>query len=173
MSRSSLHDLETEGNLIPWLYRLFFLYIEPLSTAAGAYYAWFGQERYLSMTENPFGHGPAQQTHSSAMLPRESIVLNQLANMYAVFALNEAIVLRATNDLKVWRLFLLGLLLADFGHLHSVHSVGSSIYYSVFAWNAMYWGNLGFVYFGATMRVLFLLGVGIVESQKKTERQKR
>lgn len=139
----------------PLPYRLFFLYIEPVATAVGAYYAQFGQKNYL------------EWTYSSALAPVlsvstvESIVLTQLANLYFVFALNEALVLRATNDVRVWRAFLLGLLIADFGHLYSVHLAGLQVYWEVWNWNPMYWGNVGFVYVGAMMRMAFLAGLGM------------
>ena len=45
---------------------------------------------------------------------RETIVLTQLANLYFVFALNEALVLRATNDVRVWKVFLLPVLGMEF-----------------------------------------------------------
>lgn len=93
-------------------------------------------------------------------------MLLQLANLYFVFALNEALVLRATNDLRVWRAFLLGLLIADFGHIYSVNAIGWEVYYRFWEWNSMYWGNLGFVYVGATMRTAFLLGLGLSGSGK-------
>jgi hypothetical protein len=141
---------------LPLAYQLFFLWIEPVATAVGAYYAWFAQNEYMSLTYPTWFNGSLL-----GVSPRESIVLHQLANLYFVFALNEALVLRATNDLKAWRIFLLGLLIADFGHLFSVHAVGLDIYWKVWEWNSMYWGNLGFVYVGATMRTLFLLGVGL------------
>jgi len=70
-------------------------------------------------------------------------------------------VLRATKDLRVWRVLLLGLLIADFGHIYSVHAIGSGVYYRFWEWNSMYWGNLGFVYIGAAMRAAFLLGLGL------------
>ncbi len=54
-----------------------------------------------------------------------------------------------------------GLLLADFGHLYSVSGLGKQIYWSVWRWNAMDWGNIGFVYMGAMMRMAFLSGVGL------------
>ena len=41
-----------------------------------------------------------------------SIVLSQLANLYLLFALNEALVLRATGDLRVWQTVLFVLLVA-------------------------------------------------------------
>lgn len=140
---------------IPWLYSLFFLYIEPVATAVGAYYAHFDQNEYMQLTYR------STATAVLGVSTRESIVLTQLANLYFVFALNEALVLRTTNDLRVWRTFLIGLLIADFGHLYSVNLVGLEVYYRFWEWNSMYWGNLGFVYIGATMRTAFLLGLGL------------
>lgn len=142
---------------LPAVYRLFFLYVEPVATAVGAYYAALRQADYMQLTA---GGGPVVSA-------RESIVLDQLANMYWVFALNEALVLRAAapvttpDRLRVWRVFLLGLLVADFGHLASVRSLGLDVYYRVWDWNAMAWGNLGFVYVGAALRIAFLLGLGL------------
>lgn len=153
---------------IPWLYRLFFLSIEPVATAVGAYYAALDQRAYMHLTL-PSVSGSLLGTTVST---RESIVLYQLANLYFVFALNEALVLRATNDVRVWKVFLFGLLLADFGHLASVAPLGLDVYYRFWEWNSMYWGNLGFVYAGATMRSCFLLGVGFA-GQRKVSGSKR
>jgi len=136
---------------IPQPYRLFFLWIEPFATAVGAYYAALDQTAYMHLTLPSVTTGVAV---------RESIILYQLANLYLVFALNEALVLRATNDVRVWSVFLFGLLVADFGHLASVTGVGLEVYWRFWEWNSMYWGNLGFVYVGATMRACFLMGVG-------------
>ena len=143
----------------PLVYRLFFLYIEPVATAAGAYYAHFDQHAYLALTlpSSPRLLAPSQA---------ESIVLSQLANMYFAFALNEAFVLRASSSRKLWSTLLFGLLLADFGHLYSVNSVGFDVYYKFWEWNSMYWGNLGFVYVGAFSRTCFLLGIGMPEAVK-------
>lgn len=156
------------SSTIPLLYRLFFLYIEPVATAVGAYYAALDQQAYMHLTL-PSASGSLLGTTVST---RESIVLYQLANLYFVFALNEALVLRATSDVRVWKVFLLGLLIADFGHLASVSAVGWEVYYRFWTWNSMYWGNLGFVYVGATMRSCFLMGVGLA-GPRKAARSKR
>ncbi|KAK0936982.1 hypothetical protein LTR29_011481 [Friedmanniomyces endolithicus] len=148
---------------IPLIFRIFFLYIEPVATALGAIYALdlFGlQNDYMFLTY-------PTSTGVLGVSTRESIVLNQLANMYFVFALNEALVLRATNDVRMWRVLLLGLLIADFGHLYSVHLIGVNIYYEFWNWSSMYWGNLGFVYVGAAMRTAFLLGAGFGPAGRK------
>lgn len=140
---------------IPALYRLFFLYVEPLSTLVGAIYAHFYPATYLDLTHLP-------SAPPAGLVPVGTrIVLSQLANMYLAFALSEALVLRSTTDLGVWKPFLLVLLVADLGHLYSVKALGPTVYWSPHLWNAIDWGNLGFVYLGATTRIAFLSGLGL------------
>lgn len=141
---------------ISQLYSYFFLYIEPVSTIIGAYFAHFLPSTYLLLTN------PNSAPSPDASLPiTTTVTLSQLANLYLLFALNEGLVLRATNDLRVWRTLLFGLLVADFGHLYSVKDLGHATYWQFWTWNAMGWGNVGFVYMGAMTRIAFLLGLGI------------
>ncbi|TKA69590.1 hypothetical protein B0A49_05236, partial [Cryomyces minteri] len=91
-----------------------------------------------------------------------------LANLYLLFALNEALVLRSTSDIRLWRTLLAGLLIADFEHLYSVSPLGPDVYYKVTTWNAMAWGNVGFVYCGALMRIAFLSGCGLTRPVHKS-----
>ncbi|KXS93357.1 hypothetical protein AC579_2744 [Pseudocercospora musae] len=154
----AMNNVTATATPIPWPYRLFFLYIEPISTLVGAYFAHFRQAYYMHHTHPP----------TAARLPgvstRESIVLSQLANLYLAFTLTEALVLRATTSRRVWNTLLLVLLIADFGHLYSVKAAGLQVYTAFTDWNAMYWGNLGFVYVGALHRSCFLLGIGLPAS---------
>jgi hypothetical protein len=154
---SRLATIPANGDIsISILYRVFLLYIEPLSTIVGAYFAHFLPKTYLALTH--LGSAP----DAEEPLPvATAIVLTQLANLYLLFALNEGLVLRATNDLRVWRVLLFGLLLADFGHLYSVHQLGFRVYLHFWTWNAMDWGNVGFVYLGAAIRIAFLCGLGV------------
>lgn len=154
----------THTPTIPTLYKLFFLYIEPISTIIGAYYAFFLPSTYLYLTHR----GPYL---SSVFSPPVATItaLAQLANLYALFAVNEALVLRAAYEkgkgynLRVWRTLLFGLLLADMGHLCSVKETGTfeEVYLGWRQWNSMAWGNVGFVYLGALTRICFLCGVGL------------
>ncbi|KAF1985185.1 hypothetical protein K402DRAFT_334692 [Aulographum hederae CBS 113979] len=150
--------LKPFGSISAW-YWVLFLYIEPASTAVGAIYAHFYQHIYLTLT-----HAASAPASNSIPLST-SIVLTQLANLYLLLAINEALVLRATSDVKVWRVFLLGLLIADFGHLYSVYELGLPIYWRFWAWNAIDWGNIGFVYMVGCARVAFLCGVGLGEKR--------
>lgn len=65
---------------------------------------------------------------------RDSIVLSQLANLYFAFTLNEALVLRATNSRRVWSTLLLGLLIADFGHIYACKAAGLEKLYEFWTW---------------------------------------
>ena len=132
------------------VYRVFFLYVEPLATVIAAFAAAFQQKLYLELTHFP--------TAPRGSIPiSNSVVLNQLANLYFLFAINEGLVLRSTSDVKVWRAIIIALLIADLGHIWSVHPLGYSIYWDVTNWNTIDWGNLGFVYLGALIRTSFLI----------------
>lgn len=150
------------GFRLPAAYRVFFLLIEPLSALAGAFYNHFRQKRYLELLD-------AASAPSDVSLST-SVAMSQLANMYLFFALNEALVLRSTWDLRVWRTVLLVLLIADVGHLYSMWELGPGIYYNVTGWNAGDWGNIPWVYAGATMRICFLAGVGLEDSKRSQKR---
>ena len=89
------------------------------------------------------------------------MVLAQLANLYFLFAINEALVLRSTSDLRVWKTLLFGLLIADVGHLYSVWGLGTGVYWEFHRWSPIDWGNVGFVYAGALTRICFLCGLGM------------
>lgn len=139
---------------VPLYYKLFFLYIEPLSTILGAFYAILKPAVYLELTDSASATPPFVPVGTQ-------IVLTQLGNLYLLFAINEALVLRATDDLKVWRTVLIGLLIADVGHLYSVSPHGLEIYWNAMKWNAIDWGNVAFVYCGAATRIAFLSGLGL------------
>lgn len=161
---------------LPPLYSLFFLVIEPVSALVGAFYAHFLPRTYLALTDPS---AAASRASSSADIPlATSVVLSQLANLYLLFAINEALVLRCSADLRVWRTLLFGLLVADFGHLYSVRQLKGGliggrgqVYWDVTGWNAMDWGNVGFVYLGATMRICFLLGVGLGPARQTSQKK--
>jgi len=150
------------GVRLPFAYRLFFLFIEPVSALFGAYYAHCRPETYLNLTD-PSGWAATTPGIRPEGIPRATgIALSQLGNLYLFFALNEAIVLRAAGgSLKIWKAVLTVLLIADVGHLWTLQPLGWPLYWDVAGWNAIHWGNVPFVYLGATMRICFLWGLGL------------
>lgn len=87
-------------------YKLFFLYIEPISAFAGAYYAALKPAEYLQdLTMTPL------ITNNVATLTNPMVMsLAQLANLYLLFGLNEHLVLSSTSSMGVWRRLLFCLL---------------------------------------------------------------
>lgn len=148
---------------IPYFpYKLFFLYIEPISALAGAYYAALEPKAYLHDLSLPTSR-PTITT-----LPTQTMMsLLQLSNLYLLFALNEHLVLSSTSSVKTWKRLLFCLLVADFGHLATMAPLGLDVFWKVWEWNAMVWGSVGFVYMGASMRIAFLSGLGLGKEQKK------
>ncbi|PSS08859.1 hypothetical protein PHLCEN_2v3474 [Hermanssonia centrifuga] len=141
-------------------YRIFLLYVEPISAIVGSYYA-AGQPllylNFLSAKPLPISQYPDTPT---------LISLYQLSNLYLLFALNEHLVLSSTRSLLTWRRLLFCLLLADFGHLATMIPLGlekglSEVFLKFWSWNAMEWGSVGFVYIGALTRICFLMGLGV------------
>ncbi len=72
------------GDVIPFPYRLFFLYIEPISALAGAYYAAIHPSDYLLDLVSPIQGGFKR----AALDTPTSMTLFQLSNLYLLFALN-------------------------------------------------------------------------------------
>ncbi len=151
------------GDVIPFPYRLFFLYIEPISALAGAYYAAIHPRDYLLDLVSPMQSG----LNRAALDTPTHMTLFQLSNLYLLFALNEHLVLSSTSSLKTWRRLLFCLLVADFGHLATMIPAGTEIFWNVPKWNAMAWGSVGFVYLGASLRLCFLAGVGLGHDERR------
>ncbi|ROV99130.1 hypothetical protein VMCG_06577 [Cytospora schulzeri] len=169
MAPAQQQQVQQAGFSLPIPYRVFFLLIEPISALVGAFYAHFRQRDYLLLTH------AASAPIFTPMPTGTSIVLSQLANLYLLFALNEALVLRSTSDLRVWKSVLFILLLADLGHLWSLKELGWEIYapWNFARWNAIDWGNIPFVYFGALMRIAFLADVGMPKVAAKITKPKK
>lgn len=151
------------GDVIPFPYRLFFLYIEPISALAGMYYAAIHPSDYLLDLVSPIQSGFSR----AALDTPTRMTLFQLSNLYLLFALNEHLVLSSTSSLKTWRRLLFSLLVADFGHLATMIPAGTEIFWNVSKWNAMAWGSVGFVYLGASLRLCFLAGVGLGHDERR------
>jgi hypothetical protein len=138
-------------------YKLFFLYLEPISALAGAYYAALKPAAYLE----DLTMSPSVVSNTPTLTVPMSMSLSQLANLYLLFAINEHLVLSSTFSMTVWRRLLFCLLVADFGHLATMIPLGSDVFWKVWEWNAMVWGSVGFVYLGASLRISFLAGLGM------------
>ncbi|KAI0337985.1 hypothetical protein BDW22DRAFT_1338939 [Trametopsis cervina] len=153
-------------------YRIFFLYIEPISALLGAFYAAFKPVTYLQLLSSSIAG------NSTSLPTPVTSSLYQLANLYLLFAVNEHLVLSSSTSLHTWRTLLFGLLVADFGHLATMIPVArekgfEQVFVKFWEWNAMEWGSVGFVYSGACMRLSFLLLTSGWWRNRSTDRKRK
>src|SRR5436190_15183723 len=114
---------------IPLAYRILFLYIEPLAALGGAVSTHFFPSTYLL--------GMSPSATASTYSPQTQVVFDQLAATYFLFAFNEAVVLRVTSELKVWKAIVLGILLCDVMHLYgSGAAMGWDVFISPWLWRS-------------------------------------
>ncbi|OAA56489.1 hypothetical protein ISF_07557 [Cordyceps fumosorosea ARSEF 2679] len=137
------------GLALPLLYRFFFLFLEPASALAGAYFCHARPARYLTLLDAP---SAAATIYATGRHPAQHPRLARLARRPRRAVLGAA-------------------LLGDLARLHALRALGPRIYYDVAAWNAAAWGNVGWIYVGAMLRVCFLAGVGMGAKVPAKKRQ--
>jgi hypothetical protein len=138
-------------------YRIFFLYIDPVCALGGTYLSLVDPERLLLGTvplpafimESPLTITPIMQ-----------LLITNIGALYALFAMNEAIVLRCTREKSVWTAIIAGMLVSDFGHLYAVYAIAPERVLQLVSWSSDEWVNYGMLVGGALMRCAFLLGLG-------------
>jgi hypothetical protein len=144
---------------IPFAYRALFLYFEPLAALSGALLLHFRPEVFLNTMSPVAKYAPDNQ-----------VIYEQVAATYTLFAFNEAVILRITNDLRIWKALLIGILICDAIHLYgSWVALGGAIFWDIRSWRAEDWANLGTLWGQAAVRVAFLAGIGLkgAESVKR------
>lgn len=154
---------EKKAYPLPLIYRLVFLFVEPAVALVRAYYIHSRPGEFLAMTHAGSAVGP---------VPTATVVaLSQFGNLYLLFAVNLTLVLRSTGNLRVWRALLIGLLIADIGHLYCFRPLGASIYWDVTRWNILHLANIPLAYACAALRIAFLAGVGLEGRTSPNKRQ--
>lgn len=107
---------------IPLIYRIYFLYFDPLAALAGSYLCLFSPLRMLSGTlprpayESCF----ADSDSDAAIPPLLQMALNNIGALYVLFAIQEGVVLRCTRERSVWIAVMVGMCCCDVGHIYAV-----------------------------------------------------
>jgi hypothetical protein len=139
---------------IPFAYRFLVLWFEPLAAANGAFMAAFKSDDFLAVM--------TPRATPISLTPQFQIAFEQLAATYFLFAFNEAIVLRLTSELSVWKGMLLGIGCCDAIHIWATgNALGKEVMMNPMLWRAVDWVNLVLLYVPITMRLAFVFGVGI------------
>ncbi|KAH8801388.1 hypothetical protein F5884DRAFT_740347 [Xylogone sp. PMI_703] len=152
---------------IPAIYRIYFLTIEPLMALSGAYLCLFQPTRFItstvpSTTLRNLSVSPSSSPSSlsATITPLTQLLLTNLASLYILFTINEAVVLRVTKEIAVWKAVVFSMVCADLGHLWAVVQAGG-FDEGVGGWVGEEWVNVGILVLGLGLRVGFLCGLGV------------
>ncbi|KAI0132427.1 hypothetical protein BJ170DRAFT_247941 [Xylariales sp. AK1849] len=147
----------TTSHKIPFLYRFVFLYFEPAGALLGSALLHFHPQPFLSAV-----------SPTAAYTASNQVVYDMLAATYVLFAFNEAVLLRLTDDILVWRTILLGILLCDAIHLYgSWSALGTEVFWNPLMWRWEDITNLGSLWGQGAIRVAFLCGIGLKTTEAK------
>jgi hypothetical protein len=141
---------------ISLLYRIWFLYAEPIMAVAGTYLCIYQPERMLIGTVPT----PALNPTALAITPLTQMLLTNIGALYVLFAINEGIVLRLTKEKDVWLAVIAAMLVSDIGHLYAVYAIAPERMWELGGWNSDEWINYGTLWGGALLRTCFLVGIG-------------
>ncbi|KAF7941592.1 uncharacterized protein EAE97_006429 [Botrytis byssoidea] len=142
-------------------YRVFLLYIEPILALSGAYLAYSQPYKFIHGTA-PSSLSKPFVSLSSTLTPDPVIqfLSTDIAALYVLFTINEAVVLRLTRDYSVWKAVVFAMLVCDVGHFWGIYKADCVGLFRVGGWSTEERINYGILGFGLVLRIAFLLGLG-------------
>lgn len=141
---------------IPLIYRFLFLYFEPFAALLGTYITLADPLQYLQSLS------PLARVFDPLTTP----IYDQLAAHLLRFAWSQAVVLRITHDLRVWKYVLFGMFLCDVLHLWGSYRIlGPEVFFNPVEWRWEEWVNFVMLYGPGSLRLAFCLGVGLPEEK--------
>jgi hypothetical protein len=135
---------------VPLVYRITFNWIEPFFATAGALQAYFAP-RSLQEIETP------SITYSPNLQP----LFTQRTGLWLLLAFNDAVTLRATRDVRIWRLILAAGLFSDFFYTLSIlEDRGATRFWNPLAWDVNDWITLVLTIPAMVIKASCVSGVG-------------
>ncbi|KAK4553891.1 hypothetical protein LTR86_009066 [Recurvomyces mirabilis] len=117
---------------VPLISRILLLYFEPIFALGGAIMVLTKPDNYLHTVTR--GLVPT-------LGPQNDFVWTTVAGGWLYFAFTEGVVLRLVDDVRVWRLLCMGMLLSDLAYTHSVAQAlgGWDVWLKVWEWTSEDW----------------------------------
>lgn len=144
---------------VPLLYRLIFLYVDPLLSVTGIIFPLLKPSFFMTSL--------APRTTSDIYHPRTEVVYANIAGLYFFVTFVLAIVPRISLDLKVWKTLILGIVFCDLIMLYgNARHMGWDLFTQPWLWNTMEWTNNGILVGLGVIRIAFLMGAGIGTKEK-------
>ncbi|KAL2064492.1 hypothetical protein VTL71DRAFT_4986 [Oculimacula yallundae] len=147
---------------IALIYRIYFLYWEPIGACIGAFLNITNPARTLRATL-PLPVTLTLTTPSDPIIhvsPLLRMHLIMIASLYILFAIMIGIVLRLTRQKSIWLAVLSAMVCTDIGHLYGIWELAPGRFFEVASWNFDEWTNYGTLFAGMGLRIAFLMGFG-------------
>lgn len=143
---------------VPLLYRIIFTYVDPVVAFVTGYLILFHRDTILG-------------TLSPLFLPRHEVydpLLWQLAGGYWITSIMQGVMLRYSNDLGVWKISNLAIMVMDLLIVGSMWEMRGPPHNLALSMSSKDWGNAIGAGSFAILRLAFLLDIGFKkESNKK------
>lgn len=144
---------------VPLLYRVLFLYIDPLLSTTGIIFPLFQPAFFMTSL--------APRTTADIYHPKTEVVYTNLAALYFFVTFVAAVIPRISADLKVWKTLIWGIVGCDLIMLYgNYRHMGSELFTQPGLWNSSEWTNNGILLGFGVIRVAFLMGIGIKTKEK-------
>ena len=150
---------------IPYLYRFLLTNVEPFLAFNGA----------IMVMTNPLKYAGTMSRHSISNLDASTnFIYTELAGGWLHFAFTEAVVLRLVDNLQVWRLICMGMLLSDIAYCHScAQALGGWDQWLIVAnWTMEDWVVTITTWPFVIARIAIVLGIGLGNPAGEEERKK-
>lgn len=144
---------------IPTIYRIFFLYLDPLIAASGVYMAFFTPSKFIDgfLPPSIAPYSPLQQ----------SFLLHQLGGALLLCIILDLFLLRKTNEVWIWKVQQAGQLVYDVAMLAGVYqALQLQGRLNLSGLRAEDWGTVAITGVCGVVRALFCAGVGLRKKGK-------
>ncbi len=147
---------------IPVFYRFYFRWSDPAICLWGA---------YMDFVTPAFVLNAFVPALIAPRNPYFDFTLQQLGGALLMLSFIDVVLLRYTNDIKIWKILQVAVLIYDLSLLYSNYSSLSQqgrLNFGALRWED--WGGIIITAQAAVVRTAFLLGVGLSQGKKRTKR---
>jgi hypothetical protein len=136
---------------IPLVYIITFNWFEPILATLGALQAYFAPQDLIELATPNVKYDPSLHA-----------LFTQLAGSWLLLAFNDAVTLRITRDVKIWRCILAAGLISDASYTLSLYeSLGAARLFVPWVWTGMDWLTIGTTVVPMVIKGAFVAGVGL------------
>ncbi|KAI9151328.1 hypothetical protein HJFPF1_08530 [Paramyrothecium foliicola] len=144
---------------VPLIYRITFNWIEPFTAISGALQAYFAPVSLQEIETPNIKYHPGLQP-----------LFTQRTGLWLLLAFNDAVTLRATRDVLIWRLILAAGLFSDFFYVLSIlEDRGSARFWNLGAWDQNDWITMIFTIPAMIVKLACVAGIGFKRKGRPTK----